>query len=95
MEKPQFRQELPHIKTIVVKTGSRILSGEGHITRVESLARDIVSLQKQGIRVILVSSGAIAHGMSSLGLEKRPATIPLQQACASIGQNRLMSMYEK
>jgi glutamate 5-kinase len=33
--------------------------------------------------------------MRALGLTKRPATIPLQQACASIGQNKLMQMYEK
>ena len=94
MKKPLFRQELPHIHTIVVKIGSRILSGPGHSDRVKSLAKDIITLQKNGLRIILVSSGAIAHGMNSLGLQNRPTTIPLQQACASIGQNRLMSMYE-
>jgi glutamate 5-kinase len=41
-----------------------------------------------------VSSGAIAHGMNALHLHKRPKTIPMKQACASIGQIRLMHLYE-
>lgn len=90
-----FRKELPKVKTIVIKTGSRILTSSGHEQRVKRLVEDLVTLKKGGLRTILVSSGAIAHGMRALGLTKRPATIPLQQACASIGQNKLMQMYEK
>jgi len=95
MKKIQIRKEIPTVKTIVVKTGSRILTADGHETRVKRLVDDLVQLQKSGIRTILVSSGAIAHGMRALNLQKRPTTIPLQQACASIGQNKLMHMYEK
>jgi glutamate 5-kinase len=95
MKNNLFRKEIPQVKTIVVKTGSRILTANGHEQRVKRLAEDLVTLQKAGLRTILVSSGAIAHGMRALGLTKRPATIPLQQACASIGQNKLMQMYEK
>ena len=94
MEKSLFRKEIPSVKTLVVKTGSRILTASGHQARVRNMVDDLVLLQKSGIRVILVSSGAIAHGMRALGLEKRPGNIPLQQACASIGQNRLVHMYE-
>jgi len=90
-----LRSEISSIKTIVVKTGSRILTAAGHEARVQRLIDDLVTLHKAGIRVVLVSSGAIAHGMKALGLTKRPANIPMQQACASIGQNRLMNMYEK
>jgi glutamate 5-kinase len=94
MIKIAFRKDLPFVKTIVVKTGSRILTTTGNEARVGMLVEDLVRIQKSGIRVILVSSGAIAHGMRALGLSKRPSIIPLQQACASIGQNRLMQMYE-
>lgn len=90
-----LRSEINSIKTIVVKTGSRILTAPGHEARVKRLIDDLVALHKAGISVVLVSSGAIAHGMKALGLAKRPSNIPMQQACASIGQNRLMNMYEK
>jgi len=90
-----LRSEISSIKTIVVKTGSRILTAAGHETRVKRLIDDLVQLHNAGIRVILVSSGAIAHGMRALGITKRPTNIPMLQACASIGQNRLMNMYER
>lgn len=95
MEKVNIRNEIPSVKTLVVKIGSRILTSAGHEQRIKTLVEDLVFIKKSGIRTVLVSSGAIAHGMKALGLEKRPATIPLQQACASIGQNKLMHMYER
>lgn len=95
MKNSLIRKEIPAVKTLVVKTGSRILTASGHEQRVKMLVEDLVTLQKSGIRTILVSSGAIAHGMKALGLNKRPSQIPMQQACASIGQNILMHMYER
>jgi glutamate 5-kinase len=89
-----FRKELPTVKTIVIKTGSRILTAPANHARIERLVEDLASLQGAGIRVVLVSSGAIAHGMTALGLTKRPSTMPLKQACASVGQNRLMNVYQ-
>jgi len=90
-----FREELRGVRTVVVKTGSRILTAAGHEERVGRLAADLSALRKSGARVALVSSGAIAHGMKALGLDKRPTEIPMQQACASIGQNRLMAIYQE
>jgi len=90
-----FRSEISNTKTIVVKTGSRILTAPGNEDRVKRLIEDLVCLHRADIRVILVSSGAIAHGMRALGLSQRPSNIPMQQACASIGQNLLMAMYER
>ncbi len=90
-----FREELRGVRTVVVKTGSRILTAAGHEARVERLATDLSVLRKSGVRVVLVSSGAIAHGMKALGLSKRPTEIPMQQACAGIGQNRLMAIYQE
>jgi glutamate 5-kinase len=89
-----FREEIRPVRTIVVKTGSRILTAEGKDERIARLATDLAALRKAGLRVALVSSGAIAHGMQALGMAKRPSSIPLQQACASIGQNRLMNAYQ-
>lgn len=89
-----FRKELSSVKTIVVKTGSRILSSTGSDDRIRRLTEDLVALHRSGIRVVLVSSGAIVHGMQAMGMTDRPATIPLQQACASVGQNRLMKRYQ-
>jgi glutamate 5-kinase len=92
-----LRQEIAHSTTIVVKVGSRILTSQDDVPqsgRVRSLADSLAALIRSGKRVLLVSSGAIAHGMRTLGLKKRPATIPAKQACASIGQIRLMNAYE-
>ena len=89
-----IRKELPRLSTIIVKLGSRILTAEGYETRIFALANDLISLHASGMRVIIVSSGAIAHGMETLKLKKRPSSIPLQQACASVGQHRLMQRYQ-
>jgi glutamate 5-kinase len=97
MSSPTFRTEITHNSTIVVKVGSRILTSQENIPnlkRVRGLVDAIALLRESKRRVLLVSSGAIAHGMIALGLKKRPATIPAKQACASIGQIRLMNMYE-
>jgi glutamate 5-kinase len=89
-----FRDGLPTLSTIVIKIGSRILTAPGHKRRVASLAEDVATLHSSGLKVILVSSGAISHGMRVLSLKKRPTSIPLLQACASIGQQKLMQFYE-
>jgi glutamate 5-kinase len=94
MNKIIFRKELSSVKTIVVKTGSRILASEGSDVRIERLTGDLAALHRSGIRVVLVSSGAIMHGMQAMGMTARPTTIPVQQACASVGQNRLMNRYQ-
>lgn len=93
-KKSLFRNELPSIKSLVLKIGSRILTAPGHEDRVKKLIDAVAEIKKNNIRVVIVSSGAIAHGMKVLGLVKRPDSIPLQQACASVGQSRLMSMYD-
>lgn len=82
---------------IVVKVGSGLLTDkQGGIDSrlIASLARQIATLRKNGKQVVLVSSGAISAGMSMLGLEKRPRDLASLQACATIGQPRLMGAYE-
>jgi len=84
-------------KRIVVKIGSGVLTSENGLNRsvIGSLTRDICELQKKGMEIILVSSGAIASGLKKIGLSKRPESISEQQAVAAVGQSSLMKAYER
>lgn len=87
------------IKRIVVKIGSSSLThretGNLNYTKMERLVRELCDLRNRGIDVVLVSSGAIAVGRQSIGMVKKPVRLPAKQACASIGQARLMAIYQK
>lgn len=92
------RKELGEIKRIVVKVGSKILTPQHeneHLQRIASLASNISQLIDNGVEVIFVSSGAISHGRLVLGLEERPKTIPMKQACAGVGQIELLNIYRR
>ncbi|MEM9400039.1 MAG: glutamate 5-kinase [Verrucomicrobiota bacterium] len=85
-------------KRIVVKVGSGLLAGKDggiNIPLIESLAAQIADLKNAAFEVIMVSSGAISAGMSTLKKDKRPSELADMQACASIGQPILMSAYQK
>ena len=81
----------------VVKVGSSLVTQDGRGLNSEQIGAwvsDIVELIGQGIRVILVSSGAVAEGMARLGLEHRPKSIAQLQAAAAIGQMGLIQHYQ-
>jgi len=59
----------------------------------ERFARELSAIQKAGVDVVLVTSGAIAAGMAELGWKKRPAELAKKQAAAAVGQPRLMEVY--
>jgi glutamate 5-kinase len=86
-------------RRIVIKVGSAVLtSSEQGLdqNRIERLASDISSIMAQGREVVMVSSGAIAAGLSKLGLKKtKGMPLSLKQAAAAVGQSSLMWMYEK
>lgn len=86
-------------KRVVIKIGSSSLThaatGNINYIKMERLVRELCDLRNQGIDVCLVSSGAIAVGKQSMGLAERPRRLPEKQACASVGQARLMSIYQK
>jgi len=85
-------------RRLVVKVGSGVIAHpQGGLREevVSSLAQDLADLRNQGMEVILVSSGAVAAGMGVLGLRERPRSIPVKQACAAVGQARLMWAYER
>ncbi len=83
---------------LVVKIGSNILAAkEGGLDekRMRSIADDVSRVSEAGHEVAIVSSGAVAAGISRLGIKKRPAEISLKQAAAAVGQSQLMWLYEK
>ena len=86
-------------KRVVVKIGSSSLNyeetGSLNFTKLEHLVRELCNLRNRGMDVCLVSSGAIAVGRQSLGMTERPRELSTKQACAAVGQARLMMIYQK
>lgn len=86
-------------KRVVVKIGSSSLqhteTGDMNLIKVERLVRELCNLRNQGMDVCLVSSGAIAAGRKTIGLTERPKNIATKQACAAVGQAKLMMVYQK
>ncbi|MFH0877215.1 MAG: glutamate 5-kinase, partial [Candidatus Omnitrophota bacterium] len=83
-------------RKIVIKVGSSILTGGGLSICDENLScivRHVADFIGQGHQVILVTSGAIASGLSVLGFKKRPTALSELQAAAAVGQNILMHSY--
>src|SRR4051812_47269041 len=84
-------------KRVVVKLGTGVLTsanGELNTTRIAAVCSEIAALRARGTEVIVVSSGAVGLGMSTLGLAKRPKDLAKKQACAAIGQSRLMQTWQ-
>ncbi len=89
---------MQHLRRIVVKVGSTTLStttGRLDEKQVKSLVGQMAGLYREGVELVLVSSGAIASGMESLGMRERPADIPGMQAAASVGQGKLLHLYSQ
>ena len=83
---------------IVVKFGTSLLTGGGsHLSPevMSDLVRQVAVLHKEGHEVLVVSSGAIGAGRSKLGLTRKVRGIPYRQVLASVGQGRLMNIYEQ
>lgn len=84
-------------KRIVIKLGTNVLrneDGDASLPHLYSYIEDISKLVKQGKEVILVTSGAVGLGRKKIGIENTD-DITIKQACAAIGQSKLMSIYEK
>ena len=83
-------------KRAVVKVGTSTLAyktGNINLRRTKKLVQVLSDLKNSGHDVILVTSGAVGVGAGSIGLAAKPTEIPMKQACAAIGQSRLMSFY--
>ncbi len=83
---------------VVVKVGSSSLrDGDGHLdpVQVRRLATQVAGLHATGMRVVVVTSGAVAAGMGRLGLDARPTDTPTLQAAAAAGQGALVHAYQQ
>lgn len=94
-----LREAIKGKKRIVIKIGSSSLMHENtdrlNLLKIEKLVRTLVDIKNSGRDVVLVSSGAIAVGRNAIGLDCKPSELPVKQACAAIGQARLMMVYQK
>src|SRR5207302_31967 len=91
------RRALAKARRIVVKVGTNALTnatGRFHRAHFEQLASEIAAAAATR-EVLVVSSGAIALGVERLGLPARPKDVPGKQACAAVGQSRLMRAWEE
>jgi glutamate 5-kinase len=99
IDSPRMRSDLlKNISRIVVKLGTGVLTDakkQPDLAQMEQLVNQVAQQRAAGREVVLVSSGAVGAGMGVLGHTKRPGELAELQACAALGQSRLMSTYEK
>ncbi len=91
-------QLLQKISRIVVKLGTGVLTDsrkQPDLVQMEQLVAQVAEQSRAGCEVVLVTSGAVGSGMGALGFKKRPGQLAELQACAAVGQSRLMATYEK
>jgi glutamate 5-kinase len=84
-------------KRWVIKIGSSLLTNDGRglaLDAIDSWVDQMVELRRQGREVLLVSSGAVAEGMTRLGWSQRPHALHELQAAAAVGQMGLVQAYE-
>lgn len=86
-------------KFIVIKLGTGILScdrksGRLNLPQLVKITSEIAKISKQGAKCIIVSSGAVGAGLNAFKLNNRPSDLTSLQACASVGQAKLMHSYE-
>lgn len=91
------RDVISQARRVVIKIGSSSLTGKDGAgldsSAVAKLVTAVAALKKSGKEVIVVSSGAIAAGLTPLGLTSRPKDLATQQAAASVGQGLLIHSY--
>lgn len=88
---------LKNIGRMVVKLGTGVLTDsrkQPDLAQMDQLVAQMAEQRKAGREVVLVTSGAVGAGMGALGYDKRPAQLAELQACAAVGQSRLMTTYE-
>lgn len=93
------RSFLKDKKRIVVKIGTTTIThvdtGHLNLIKMEKLARVLTDIRNQNKEIVLVSSGAIGAGRKALGIKEKPKSLSKKQACAAVGQARLMMIYQK
>ena len=92
------RDSLKSASRIVVKLGTGVLTDSRKLidpAQMAQLVAQVAALRWAGKEVVLVTSGAVGAGMGALGYELRPTDLAEKQACAAVGQSRLMAAYDK
>ncbi len=92
------RAPLKSASRIVVKLGTGVLTDSRKLidpAQLEQLVAQMAAQRKAGREIILVTSGAVGAGMGALGYETRPTDLAEKQACAAVGQSKLMAAYDK
>ena len=86
-------------KRIVIKIGTSTIThtdtGHLNLIKLEKFVRLLTDIHNQNKELVIVSSGAIGAGRKALGIQGRPRTLSEKQACAAVGQARLMMIYQK
>ncbi len=94
-----MRLQIKDKKRIVFKVGTSTLTHEEtgalDLVKMEKFVRILTDLHNQGKEIVVVSSGAISVGRKALSLKERPQERSMKQACAAVGQIRLMTVYQK
>ncbi|PLX66156.1 MAG: glutamate 5-kinase [Denitrovibrio sp.] len=91
-------RKLPKVETLVVKVGSNILTHMEKGVNLDFLSgfvQSICKLKKEIPNIVIVSSGAVGAGFKLLGFNERPQNITDKQACAAVGQARLIWEYDR
>ena len=89
---------LKSARRLVVKLGTGVLTDSRNrpdLVQFAQLVAQLAALRASGHEVVLVTSGAVGAGMGVLGFDKRPPSLAERQACAAVGQSRLMATYEQ
>jgi glutamate 5-kinase len=84
-------------RRVVVKVGTNVVmrdDGSASVGVLYGIAESLANLRRAGREVLIVSSGAVGLGMQRLALAAKPTELVMIQACAAIGQSRLMSLYD-
>ena len=93
-----FRRSPSSQPTVVIKVGTSSLlrteAGTLHLSQICTLCETVARLTRAGVRVVLVSSGAVGAGMFRMGLTEKPREVAKKQALAAVGQVHLMRYYE-
>jgi glutamate 5-kinase len=92
------RDSLKTASRVVVKLGTGVLTDTRKLIdhgQLEQIVAQVAALRQVGKEVLIVTSGAVGAGMGALGYQSRPTDLAEKQACAAVGQTRLMAVYEK
>ena len=94
---PAVCRRIASAHRVVIKVGTNVVmsdNGPVAVGRLYSLVESVATLKRAGRDVLLVSSGAVGLGAERLGLDSHGSHLATKQACAAVGQSRLMALYE-